>query len=217
MAGVECDRVPPPRASPVESAASTERERLFPSLSLLSLTLHPSIPPLLPSFHLSRSLSLRLPPPHLQPAAAASRSVGWLAGVVAEGTAGVVVAWTEINIRRASTYSCPLARAQPASLMFASLRIRVLLAPSLQLGPRFLVRRTEGTPSSYLCSALFYLGLPPIVLHIPLSHTTLPRGWTNTRTRAPHTCERTRRRRGRRASARVLANQPFLYRVCFDV
>lgn len=89
--GVECDRVPPPRASPVESAASTETLlsaclSLPPPLPLLSLTLH---------LHSTRSTSIS---PSLHPlprlalptpaAAAASCSVGWLAGGCG-GTAGV--------------------------------------------------------------------------------------------------------------------------------
>lgn len=103
------------------------------------------------------------------------------------GTAGV--AWTEINIRRASTYSCPLAHTLPVSLMFVSPAVHPSFSHPPRTSTAFLVRRTEGTPRSRLCPAL-YLGFtgrphpspcPPSLIHS--ATPPFPRGWTNTHTR----------------------------------
>lgn len=189
--GVECDRVPPPRASPVESAAS----RVF-SLSLrvsLVISLPHSVLCSLfytafcsfPSVPISRTLSLLCPTPTPAPLGAAS----WLDCVARRGCGGTAgVAWTEINIRRASTYSCPLAHTLPVSLMFVSPAVHPSFSHPPRTSTAFLVRRTEGTPRSRLCPAL-YLGFtgrphpspcPPSLIHS--ATPPFPRGWTNTHT-----------------------------------
>ena len=144
--------------------------------------------------------------------------VGWLARGGCGGTTGV--AWTEINIRRASTYCCPLARTLPASLMFVSRAVSLVLfalASNFDSVPRSSNRGdpSASTPPS-LCPAL-YLGFtgrphPPSLIHSPTP--AFPRGWTNMHT---HARIHTRAHVARNASARALANQAFLYRVCFDM
>lgn len=122
--GVECDRVPPPRASPAARGKCGERVLSLPPFSsfyLLSVLFSCALSlSLFLSYRLSLSLSLPLfsftrplilsfdsPPPTPTPDAATSRSsVGRFARRLRGGSAGV--AWTEINIRRVSTYSIPL-------------------------------------------------------------------------------------------------------------
>lgn len=83
MAGVECDRVPPPRASPVESAASTEREAL--SFPLPSVPYPPSIHSTSSSIFPSLALPLASTP---SPTPAACRCRLPLRGVARRGGCG---------------------------------------------------------------------------------------------------------------------------------
>lgn len=178
----------------------------------------PSPPPSVPyspspfhSFHFHLSVSPSSPSP--RPPHTCRRCRLLLRRVARRGLrrngGGVVVAWTEINIRRASTYSCPLARAQPASLMFVSPRVRVLVAPASNFGH---VPRPSNRGDPVVASLSRSLSRPPYrPPYIPLS---LEGGLTHVHGHRgePYTCEG-----NASARARALANQPFLYRVCFDV
>lgn len=114
--GVECDRVPPPRASPAVRGKCGERVLSLPPLSsfyLLSVLFSCALSLLLSSslFSFIRPLILSFdspPPSSPTPDAATSRSSVERLARRLRGGGPAGVAWTEINIRRASTYSIPL-------------------------------------------------------------------------------------------------------------
>lgn len=158
-----------PLPPPVESAASGSHHSPgsppFVSCQSCSLVLLLSSSPSC-SFALLVSLFVPPSPPRSPtPDAATSRSgVGWLVRRLRGCPAGV--AWTEINIRRASTYSIPLP---------CSIRSRPLCP---LLSSHSLVLSLQPPDCHPILPYLFNPNIPH-----PLYRTVFPRGWTST-----HTC-----------------------------